>query len=312
MRKEIKIDINEVGMRLDLIISLHDNSISRSIGREMLNQGKIQVNSMTEFRPNYKVKLDDVITFESNNIVKIPSEITPIKMDLNIVYEDDDLLVINKPSGLVTHPANGHYDDTLMNGVLYHYGNIKKVGDNIRSGLIHRLDRDTSGLILIGKTNKGLWHYSRMFAERKVQKYYLAAVKGNFLKKIVDGSKTLEIRTGYDRNMFDRKKFSSKNIKELRRIAETSFEVLNYDSQNNISILIAKPKTGRTHQIRVHLSDIGHPILGDNIYGGLNYSRLMLHAWKLEIPSFEGNTLRFTAPIPIEFENLIHEDTSIK
>jgi 23S rRNA pseudouridine1911/1915/1917 synthase len=309
----MKIVISEkenLGQRLDLLIAIKGNQYSRSKIKNLINDAKVLINGVVEYRPHYKVKNGDIVELiEDAPIATAFEEIKPVKMDLDIIYEDKDLIIINKPIGMVTHPATGHQDDTLMNGIMYHYKTMNLVGDNKRSGLIHRLDKDTSGVILVGKTNLGLWHYSRLFAEKKIEKTYIVVVKGDISSKF--RNKVLNIKSFHGRNTINRKKFTSKKISN-GKIAETNFEFiksLDKDGEK-YSVVLAHPRTGRTHQIRVHLSELGYPLLGDVIYGKNEYKRLMLHAWKIKLNLINGEERTFEAPIPKEFKPFI--DDSLK
>jgi 23S rRNA pseudouridine1911/1915/1917 synthase len=247
-------------------------------------------------RENDQIRIDYLVNEQ------LQPKITPQDISLNIVYEDKDLLVVNKPSGMVIHPAQGNEKNTLMNAVVYRYQQLEKVGDNIRSGLIHRIDKDTSGIVLIGKTNKGLWYYSKLFANREITKSYLAIIAGNIKEQIPNDG--LIISNYLGRNPKNRKKYCVVSLKEGGRHAETHIDFLRniYIDNKLCSVVVAKPKTGRTHQIRVHLSNIGFPIMGDVVYGKNNhFSRLLLHAWKIELILLDGTKKVFTAEIPKEF-----------
>jgi len=305
---------NQNNLRLDLFLSLQIGDLSRRKIRDEINEGNIQVNGKVEYRPHYKTKIEDKIELKTslnNNVTNTFQEIIPSNIKLDIIYEDNDLLVLNKPAGMVSHPAVGHEKDTLLNGVIYHFAQLKNIGIKGRSGLIHRLDKDTSGLILVGKTNFGLWYYSRLFAERKLQKTYIVVVKGD-ITKLFENRKVLTVNNFLDRNKKNRKKFAStQNYKG--HSASTDF-VLNKVSEiggQNVSTLLALPKTGRTHQIRVHLSELGFPVLGDQIYGNNKYLRLMLHAWKLKLIMPDGKEVEFVAPLPKEFKSFFNESFQI-
>ncbi len=252
-----------------------------------------------EFRPNYKVHEGDKIELHAEPVAP-PREIVPEDLPLDILYEDEDLLVINKPTGLTVHPATGNWTGTLMNAVHFHFNKAREVGDKYRSGLIHRLDKDTSGIVLIGKTNLGLWHYSKLFAERKVDKTYLAVVTGNINRVMNNGRITVTNYLG--RNPGNRKKIAVMN-EQKGRLAVSEIKLVKIKEIDNqwYSVVEVKPKTGRTHQIRVHLTSLGFPVLGDTIYGKTPYSRLMLHAWKLNLLSPQGKELHFEAKLPEEF-----------
>lgn len=304
MQSENKSTILEVaredeGLRLDLFITQNNNSISRTLVKKMLNESKVEVNQKVEYRANYKVKLGDQVEVDFTELdSQVESEIVPEEMSLDIIYEDKDLLVINKPAGLVTHPATGNWNGTLMNGVMYYYSAMKQVGDKKRSGLIHRLDKDTSGLIMLGKTNKGLWYYSKLFAQREIEKTYLALCYG------VVPQNRFVIESYIGRHQKNRKKFAGIGPRR-GKYSKTEFNKLTVNQQyiHQYSLLTAKPYTGRTHQIRVHLSEYGYPIVGDPVYSRKKSTigRLMLHAWTLEFVSLEGKPIKLEAPIPPEF-----------
>lgn len=307
-KKDILLKVNKENesQRLDLYVVLQNNLISRTQLKKLINEGKVWVNGLVEFRPHYKVRENDSIKVEVIIDDKFLPKITPQNISLNVIYEDKDLLVVNKPSGMVIHPAQGNVSNTLMNAVIYKYQQLEKVGNNVRSGLIHRIDKDTSGIVLIGKTNRGLWYYSKLFANREITKSYLAIVAGNIQSKIPkDG---LIISNYLGRNPKSRKKYCVMSLKEGGRYAETHVDfVQNILIENKLcSVLVAKPKTGRTHQIRVHLSNIGFPIMGDIVYGKNNhYSRLLLHAWKIELILLDSTRQVFTADIPKEFNIIL-------
>ncbi len=307
---ELTVTSKNSGLRLDLFIVVSDDTFSRSKVREMLNQGIIKLNKNVEYRPHYKVREGDVITVNVEGVEKTKNkdedfEIVPEKMDLDILFEDEDLVVINKPSGIVTHPATGNWTGTLLNGLFYHFKSLAGVGNNIRSGLIHRLDKDTSGLVLVGKTGKGLWYYSKLFAERNITKTYLAVIVGN-IDEVFQNNNEITIKDYLGRNPQRRTKISS--VEEFRgKYAESTVKLIRkFNFGTRFAGLVhVLPKTGRTHQIRVHLSKMGCPILGDPVYGKNNkYKRLMLHAWKLKLQCLDGVEREFEAPIPIEYTEL--------
>lgn len=298
--------MEDQGVRLDLFLTQKDTKYSRSVIKKLIVAGGIEVNGTLEYRANYKVKEGDNVTVDYSMIVDDPSDkdILPEKINLRIVYEDEHLLVIDKPAGMVTHPATGNWTGTLMNGVVHYSNEVMATGGGNRAGLIHRLDKDTSGLIMIGKTNKGLWYYSRLFAERNIKKTYIAVAKG----LIKEGKFT--VRGYLGRNRRDRKKFSMLS-ESHGKYSETKFIV---QSRTNVKghdlfVVTASPITGRTHQIRVHLQSKGYPILGDPIYSRSKNNRvaerLMLHAWKLKFQSIDGRDMLLEAELPKEFEEFI-------
>ncbi len=295
-----------VGERLDLFLALADNTQSRAIFKKIIQANQVTVNGKVEFRANYRVKLGDTISYR----LVLPDATTASTLrgeagELDIIYEDDDLLVLNKPAGTVVHPATGNWTGTIMNTVLHHFESLGTVGNPIRSGLIHRLDKDTSGVLLIAKSNQGLWFYSNQFAKREVEKHYLALCAGNFAK-LFPNRKSIEVENYLGRNQVNRKKHAIVTPSKGRK-AITQFNLLKVMKigVNWYSLVEALPKTGRTHQIRVHLTSLGLPIWGDVIYGkGHEYKRLMLHAWKLKIKLLSGKVIEFSAPIPQEFNEL--------
>jgi len=299
----LKIEKKDENKRLDLVVVLNNNLLSRSNLKRLINIGKVRVNGVVEFRPHLKMKEGDLIEIDEIKETNNSFNLIPQDIDFETIYEDSDLLVVNKPSGMVIHPSQGNLGGTLMNAVAFKYKSMEGVGDRIRSGLIHRIDKDTSGIVLIGKTNKGLWYYSKLFADREIEKTYIAIVAGNIKNKFENGD--LKISNYLGRNPSARKKMTEISFENGGRPAETNFSFLNNITINNkiCSIVIAKPKTGRTHQIRVHLSNLGYPILGDVIYGKNNkFSRLMLHAWKIKLCLLNGKVTEFESKLPKEFD----------
>lgn len=298
---------DQEGKRLDLYLAIIQNEMGRGLVRTAINEGKVLLNGEVEFRPHYKVKEGDEIAMPTLIKVEQSEWLKPENIPLDIVYEDQDLLVINKPAGMVTHPATGNFSGTMMNGVAYYCSTIVDVGDKIRSGLINRIDKETSGLVLVGKTNEGLWHYSKQFAERNVNKIYIAICAGNISTRFTNGR--LIVRNYLGRNPKARKKFSIV-APAKGRFSETEFKlerVLKIEGKD-YSVILASPHTGRTHQIRVHLSSLGFPILGDTIYGpSQKYERLMLHSWKVELKLVNGEDRVFRSEIPEEFKPFMIE-----
>lgn len=256
------------------LISVEDNSdiridkylidelnLSRTKIQKLIKDGKIFVNDEL-VKSNYVVRIDDEIKIEE--IIKEDKEIKPVKMNLDIVYEDDYLMVINKPSGLVVHPASGHYNDTLVNGIMYY---LKT--DIDRAGIVHRIDKDTSGLLLIAKDEKTLLYLREEIKQRKVKRIYEALVSGI----ILHDTGTIDAPIGRDKE--NRQKMSVTNINSKKAI--THFRVLK--RFKNATLLELKLETGRTHQIRVHMNYIKYPIINDPVYGKkTNDYGQMLHA----------------------------------
>lgn len=290
--------VNEIG-RLDKVVSNLEQNISREAIQRMIKTGKILVNGKQE-KASYKTAVADVITLEE----EIPEEVElkPQEMPLDIIYEDDDMLVINKEKGIVVHPGNGNPDGTLANAVMAKCkGSLSGIGGRIRPGIVHRIDKDTSGLIIVAKNDTAHINLSKQIQDRKVKKTYIALVRG----VIKENEATINMPIG--RSSKDRKKMAvTKDGKE----AITHFKVLK--RYNGFTLLEVKIETGRTHQIRVHLSEIGYPIVGDEIYSNgknpFGVKGQMLHAEKLELKHPRtGKDLTFEAPVPKYFANIINQ-----
>jgi 23S rRNA pseudouridine1911/1915/1917 synthase len=239
-------------------------------------------------------------------------EILAEPIPLDVVYEDDDLLVVNKPAGMVVHPAYGHPQGTLVNALLARYPHLD-VGDSGRSGIVHRLDRDTSGLIVVSKTEPALEHLRRQFKTRSVQKTYLALVR----KPLPAPEGIIEAPIGRDPRQRQRMAVVAGG-----RPARTGYELL--ENLGDYSLLAVSPETGRTHQIRVHLAWLGMPVAGDRVYGqqrgvrrartDLGLERQFLHAWRLSFERPRGNgDVALEAPLPADLQqviDLLRDDTT--
>ena len=290
--------VEEIG-RLDKVVSNLEQEISRETIQRMIKTGKILVNGKQE-KASFKTTVGDVITLEE----EIPEEVElkPQEMPLDIIYEDDDMLVINKEKGIVVHPGNGNPDGTLANAVMAKCkGSLSGIGGKIRPGIVHRIDKDTSGLIIVAKNDTAHINLSKQIQDRKVKKTYIALVRG----VIKENEATINMPIG--RSSKDRKKMAvTKDGKE----AITHFKVLK--RYNGFTLLEVKIETGRTHQIRVHLSEIGYPIVGDEVYSNgknpFGVKGQMLHAEKLELKHPRtGKDLTFEAPVPKYFANIINQ-----
>jgi 23S rRNA pseudouridine1911/1915/1917 synthase len=285
------------GERLDVYLRAKLFDLSRERIKNLIEEGFILVEGKS-VKPSYKLKGGEQV------LVRIPVEkeysLQPKEVPFEILYEDEDLAVIYKPAGIVVHPAPGHLDDTLVHGLLLKLRSLSGVGGELRPGIVHRLDKDTSGVMLVAKNDFAHKKLTQDFKERRVEKEYLAIVYGKLTQK--EG--TLDFPIG--RHPVQRKKMAV--LKEGRQ-AITKYKVLRLFKK--ATLVLAKPLTGRTHQLRVHFSHIGHPILGDPIYGGLKPDvprpeRLMLHAYRI---SFEhprtGAHLTFTKDPPEDFERYL-------
>lgn len=285
------------GMRLDAGLAAVSGDISRSKAQRMIEEGCVLVCGGQK-KVNYKLRDKDIITCT----VPEPEEYNAVPEDIpiDILYEDGDLALVNKPKGMVVHPAPGHYSGTLVNAIMYHVKDLSGVGGVLRPGIVHRLDKDTSGLIIIAKNDFAHERLSRQLEDKTMNRRYLAVCKGNFKEEC------FEVEKPIDRSRKDRKKMAVCNEGE-GRYAKTAFYVLG--QTEGYTLLECRLFTGRTHQIRVHLSHIGHPIVGDEVYGKkgkINFKGQALHAYRLEFvhPS-TGKKMAFTAQPDNEFAKLL-------
>ncbi len=299
-----------VGKRLDIFIAHYEPQISRNRIQTLIKQAFALVNGTAEKR-GYKVKLGDSITLEMPE--RKIREVAPEPIPLSIIFEDPHMIVLNKPPGLVVHPAPGNYTGTLVNALLYHYGSLPSSGPgpqgSERAGIVHRLDKDTSGVMVVARTEKALRSLSMQFKNRIVRKRYLALVSG-VIKK---GSGTIE--AGLGRHVKERKKISVHTHKA--REAITMYTVK--ERFKSATLIEVEIKTGRTHQIRVHAAHIGHPVLGDRVYGsprsGMHdmVPRQMLHAESLSLLHPDtGHPMTFSTPPPRDMANIIEKLRALK
>lgn len=284
----------EQTMRLDAYLALKLN-ISRSKVQKLIKEEKVLVNNKV-VNSNYLVKLNDEILV--NDELNYEINVEPENIPIDIVYEDDDLLVINKTSGMVVHPAPGHYTKTLVNALLYRF-NLTS-GEKIRPGIVHRLDKDTSGLMLVAKNEETHEKLSEMISKKEVERHYLAITEGI----IKHDTGTIDAPIGRDPNNRQKMKITDINAKE----AITHFKVLERFKNNTLIECILE--TGRTHQIRVHLSYINHPIVNDPVYGRGKCSEFgqMLHSASIKFNHPRtGKELFFKADPPLEFMQKLNE-----
>lgn len=282
------------GMRIDTYLS-EVLDLSRSKIQKLIKENKVLVNGK-EVSSSYSVRLGDTIEIddEMNYDISVEAEDLP----LDIVYEDDDLLIINKASGMVVHPAPGHYTGTLVNALLYRYHNL--FGDKLRPGIVHRLDKDTSGLMLVAKNEWTLEKLSEMISTKAVERKYLALIEG------VISHDTGEIDAPIGRDTKDRQKMAVTDVNGKEAI--THFRVLERFSKE--TLVECKLETGRTHQIRVHMAYIGHPVMNDPLYGRGKCSDFgqMLHSYSIRLlHPRTGKELFFTVDPPLEFQKKLEE-----
>ena len=292
------VDNEHAKARLDVVCSvlLNDFISSRNYAQKLIESGNISVNGKA-LRTNYKVKSGDMISCilpEPENLC-----IEPENIPLEIVYEDSDLLVINKKRDMVVHPAPGNYSGTLVNALLYYCKDLSDINGMIRPGIVHRIDKDTTGLLVVAKNNNSHLFLSEQLKKHDIKREYIAVAEGI----ISENSSTINLPIG--RHEIDRKKMAVRadNSKE----AITHFTVVN--RLQGHTVVVCNLETGRTHQIRVHLSHIGHPIVGDPLYGMRDTHGMQgqaLHARKLTFthPS-SGKLVSFEAPPPADFDALV-------
>jgi 23S rRNA pseudouridine1911/1915/1917 synthase len=301
----------EAGMRLDALVAAHLKDCSRSYAAVLIRQGNIQVDG-APVKPSYSVKSHDQITIQIP--LPEPVALVPEPMPLDIFFEDRHIIVINKPSGMVVHPAAGHASGTLVNGILHHCPDLEGIGGEQRPGIVHRLDKDTSGIMVVAKTAPALQGLSQQFKGRTIAKQYLALVHGT----PDQAHGTIDLPVG--RHPIDRKKMST--ISHRGRQALTLWRIK--ERFPGVALLAVDLKTGRTHQIRVHCKAMGHPVLGDPVYGPRKRPapsagqgillhqvlkralRQMLHAFQLGFAHpATGQQLMFEAPIPKDMAAII-------
>ena len=294
-----KIVVDEENVRLDAYIAKKEEKLSRTMIQKLIEDGDVLVNGDVK-KISYKVQAGDII--EVN--ISEPKE-TGIKaqaIPLEIVYEDNDIIVVNKPKGMVVHPANGNPDGTLVNAIMAKCkGSLSGIGGEIRPGIVHRLDKDTSGLLIVAKNDQAHINMSKQIKDRKVKKIYIALVKGS----IAEDEATINMPIG--RSTKDRKKMA---VRKDGKEAITHFKILKrYDKYTLLEIKI---DTGRTHQIRVHMAEIGHPVVGDSVYSNgkneFGVEGQMLHAKSLDFKHpITQKQMHLEAELPEYFKEVLSE-----
>jgi len=293
----------DAGRRLDIFICDFAKKSGLGLSREqvqrIINKGLVRVNNLSPVKSHYKIKDGDLIAVRVED--KEPRLLSAEDIPFECIYEDADLAVINKPAGLVVHPAPGNYEHTLVNALLSRFKQLSDINPQ-RPGIVHRLDKGTSGLLVIAKNNTAHLNLAQQFSKHTVKRKYIALVKG----RVEFDEDVIELPIG--RHPFKRKNMAV-DFKEGSRYAKTSYKTLK--RSKDASLLELTPFTGRTHQLRVHLAYLGHPILGDTKYGKNNeFPRLALHARDLGfIHPGSGKFLEFSSPVPAEFGEFINKNT---
>jgi 23S rRNA pseudouridine1911/1915/1917 synthase len=325
-RIALTIDSEHAGRRLDRFLADADPEISRSEVQRDIRAGRVSVSGEVTRQPSRRLRENDEVIWE----IADRAPLTPRPIPLDVLYEDEHLVAVDKPAGLVVHPGAGTESPTLVEGLLADR-TLPRSDDPARPGIVHRLDKETSGVILVAKTAAALAHLQRQFAARSVEKAYLAVVRGVIAEK--EG--TIDAPIGRDPAHPRRMRVRSQG-----RAARTDFRVLR--RLRDSTLLLVRPHTGRTHQVRVHLQYIGHPVVGDSIYGDAKRGRppqvfsdsgsrgpgqaahdaqgrsayaakrrrMMLHAWRITVQHPEtGKSLRLEAPVPPEFPDFACEES---
>ena len=282
--------------RLDLCLS-ENTDLSRSRVQSLIDAGMVLLNGK-QCRQSDKVSPKDVVTYSIPEAK--PITVVPENIPLDIVYEDEDICIINKARGMVVHPAVGNESGTLVNALLFHFGNLSSIGGAIRPGIVHRIDKMTSGLLVVAKNDIAHEKLAVQFADHSAHRSYIAIVTGN----IKEDFGTIDAPIG--RHPTDRKRMA---VIENGRRAVTHYKVL-YRFPSAM-VLALELETGRTHQIRVHMAYIHHPIIGDQVYSSgrnqLGMEGQALHGWRLQLSHpGTGQKLSFTAPLPEDMNNALH------
>ena len=298
--KEFIVEKEEEGKRIDAYLAKKED-ISREHVQRIIKEENILVNGKNT-KPAYKVQKNDKISLEEEQPKEI--ELKAQEIPIEIIYQDDDIIVVNKPKGMVVHPGNGNPDGTLVNSLMaICKDSLSGIGGEIRPGIVHRLDKDTSGVLVVAKNDKAHINLSNQIKNHEVEKTYIALVRGI----VKENEATINMPIGRNKN--DRKKMA---VEKDGKEAITNFKVLERYPKDNCTLLEVKIETGRTHQIRVHLSHIGYPVIGDEVYSnGKNKWGIKgqcLHAKKLKFKHpITGKEMEFEAELPDYFKDVLRQ-----
>jgi 23S rRNA pseudouridine1911/1915/1917 synthase len=292
--KEIKVNENDENKRLDIFLSNYLNE-TRSLITKHIKLGDILLNGK-KVKPGEVLKKEDIITINS---LKSANRVIPSNIKLDILYEDNDIIVVNKKSGMVVHPAAGNYENTLMNALLNHTNKLSDVNGNLRLGIVHRIDKDTSGILVVAKNNKAHNILAASFKNKTIKRKYIALVS----KVIEEDNGRIDAPIG--RSKKDRKKMEVTDVNAKKAV--TNFKVL--ERYKNATLIECILETGRTHQIRVHMAYINHPIINDKVYSNniINDYGQMLHAYYLGFNHpITNEFMEFNCPFEEEFINILN------
>jgi len=305
----VRFDESDRGKRLDVALVKGTSGLSRSQIQRLVSQGNISVDGVVSSKSAAVLNGSETVLIRVPP--PVPTSLSAEDIPLDIVYEDNDLLVVDKPSGMVVHPSAGHRTGTLVNAVLAHAPQMTGVGGEQRPGIVHRLDKDTSGIIVVAKNDLAHRFLQAQFKERTVEKSYLGLVYG------VPPSSNGRVETAIGRD----KKFRKRMAIYHEKSSKTRFAVTRYSTVEKFdgwTLLEIKPITGRTHQIRVHMSYLGCPIVGDLLYGNRRMvsdlhglQRQFLHAARLKIAIPKGDTRIFISPLPKDLENVLTQSREV-
>ena len=299
--KNFIVSVEDEGKRIDAYLASRNEELSRVAIQRLIDDEKILVNKK-KTKASYKVQDGDLITLEEEQPKEVSLKAQEIPIE--IIYEDKDIIVVNKPKGMVVHPANGNPDGTLVNAIMaICKDSLSGIGGELRPGIVHRLDKDTSGILVVAKNDKAHINMSEQIKEHEVEKTYIALVRGI----VTENEASINMPIG--RSEKDRKKMA---VKKNGKSAITHFKVLERFPKHNCTLLEIKIETGRTHQIRVHLSHIGYPVIGDEVYSSgkneWNVKGQCLHAKSLKFKHPITNKEMFLeAKIPDYFKKIIED-----